>query len=131
MGGPVSDKLAYRVSYAGEDSEGWYNDEYRKSHSLYAALTYRPDDDYELFLNAQGYYAEYTENFGINRPTNNLIRRGLYRTGVNSNQGAGSGVPKLQSIAGTAFSVPATARLAGASVCRPFRLSKALQIARL
>ena len=90
VGGPVSDKLAYRVSYSGEDSEGWYNDEYRKSHSIYAALTYRPDDDYELFLNAQGYYAEYTENFGINRPTNNLIRRGLYRTGVNINQGAGT-----------------------------------------
>lgn len=89
VGGPISDKLAYRVSYAGEDSEGWYDDEYRKSHSLYAALTYRPSDNYELFLNAQGYYAEYTENFGVNRPTNNLIRNGLYLTGVNNNQGPG------------------------------------------
>jgi hypothetical protein len=89
VGGPVSDKLAYRVSYSGEDSEGFYDDEYRKSHSLYAALTYRPSDDYELFMNVQGFYAEYTENFGINRPTQNLIDHGLYRTGVNNNQGPG------------------------------------------
>lgn len=89
VGGPVSDKLAYRVSYAGEDSEGWYDDEFRKSHSLYAAFTYRPSDDYELFVNAQAFYAEYTENFGVNRPTQNLIDHGLYLTGVNNNQGPG------------------------------------------
>ncbi len=89
FGAPVSDKLAYRISYSGEDSEGWYDDEYRKSHSLYAAIAYRPTDDYELFLNAQAFYAEYTENFGINRPTQNLINNGLYRTGVNNNQGPG------------------------------------------
>ena len=89
VGGPISDKLAYRVSYAGEDSEGWYDDEYRKSHSLYGAFTYRPSDAYELFVNAQGFYAEYTENFGINRPTQNLIDNGLYRTGINQNQGPG------------------------------------------
>lgn len=89
VGGPLSEKLAYRVSYSGEDSEGWYDDEYRKSHSLYAALTYRPSSDYELFVNAQAFYAEYVENFGINRPTNNLIRNGLYRTGINNNQGPG------------------------------------------
>ncbi|WP_221029018.1 TonB-dependent receptor [Actomonas aquatica] len=88
-GAPISDTLAYRISYSGEDSDGWYDDSYRKSHALYGALTYRPSDDYELFLNAQGFYAEYTENFGINRPTNNLIQNGLYRTGVNMNQGAG------------------------------------------
>lgn len=87
-GGPLSDKLAYRISYAGEDSKGWYDHEYRVSHSLYGAVTYRPSEDYELFVNAQGFYAEYTENFGINRPTNNLIRHGLYRTGVNQNNPA-------------------------------------------
>ncbi|MCC5025143.1 MAG: TonB-dependent receptor plug domain-containing protein [Candidatus Synoicihabitans palmerolidicus] len=95
FGAPVSDKLAYRISYSGEDSEGWYADEYRKSHSLYAAITYRPSDDYELFLNAQAFYAEYTENLGINRPTQNLIDNGLYRTGVNTNQGPG--IPDLDS----------------------------------
>lgn len=88
-GAPISDKLAFRISYSGEDSEGWYDDAYRKSHSIYGALTFRPSDDYELFLNAQAFYAEYTENFGINRPTTNLIKNGLYRTGVNANQAAG------------------------------------------
>ena len=107
MGGPVSDKLAYRVSYSGEDSEGWYDDEYRNSHSIYAALTYRPSDDYELFVNAQGYYVEYTENFGINRPTNNLIRRGLYRTGVNINQGVGTPNSDPQNSANVTSGFPA------------------------
>lgn len=85
FGGPVSDVLAYRVSYAGEDSEGYFYDGERKTHSLYAALTWRPSDTYELFVNAQIYNALYTENFGVNRPTPNLIENGLYTTGVNNN----------------------------------------------
>lgn len=82
-GAPISDKVAYRISYAGEDSEGYYVDEYRKTQSLYTALTFRPHDKYELFLNAQATYMEYTENWGINRPTQALVDNRLYQTGVN------------------------------------------------
>ncbi|AHF90612.1 TonB-denpendent receptor [Opitutaceae bacterium TAV5] len=84
---PVSDKVATRVSYFGEDSDGYYDDEYRKTQSLYAALTWRPNDRYELFINAQATYMEYTENFGINRPTQDLIDHGRYQTGTNVNNG--------------------------------------------
>ena len=87
-GAPVSEKLAYRFSYSGEDSEGYYDDEFRKSQSLYGAATWRPNDKYELFLNVYGTYIEYTENFGINRPTQDLIDNHLYRTGINQNNGA-------------------------------------------
>jgi catecholate siderophore receptor len=83
-GAPINDKFAYRVSYAGEDSEGYYENEYRKTQSVYSALTYKPSDKYELFLNAQFTYMEYTENWGINRPTQTLIDKHLYQTGVNS-----------------------------------------------
>ncbi|MGC4073243.1 MAG: TonB-dependent receptor plug domain-containing protein [Nibricoccus sp.] len=86
-GGPVSDKLAYRVSYSGEDSEGYYYDSYTKKQSLYGAVTWKPSEQYELFINAQAAYMEYVENFGINRPTQNLIDNGLYRTGTNINGG--------------------------------------------
>lgn len=49
---PVNERLAVRVSYAGEDSKGYFEGEYRKSQSVYGALTYRPSDSYELFANA-------------------------------------------------------------------------------
>lgn len=84
---PVSDTLATRSSYSGEDSDGFYQDEYRKSQSLYTAITYKPTDRYELFVNAQASYMEYTENWGINRPTQNLIDHHLYQTGTNINGG--------------------------------------------
>lgn len=80
---PVNDQLAVRVSYAGEDSEGFYVDEYRKTQSFYGAATWKPKDTYELFLNAQATYMEYTENWGINRPTQALVDDRLYQTGVN------------------------------------------------
>lgn len=85
---PVNDRLAVRVSYAGEDSKGYFESEYRKSQSVYGALTYKPSDSYELFANASFTYMEYTENWGINRPTQELIDDHLYRTGVNNNGGS-------------------------------------------
>jgi catecholate siderophore receptor len=85
---PVNDKLAVRLSYTGEDSEGYFESEYRKTQSLYTAATWKPTDTYELFLNASASYMEYTENWGINRPTQNLIDDFRYRTGVNNNGGS-------------------------------------------
>ena len=82
---PVSDTVAVRSSYSGEDSDGYYESEYRKSQSLYTAVTWRKNDRYELFVNAQYAYMEYTENMGINRPTQELIDHHLYQTGTNIN----------------------------------------------
>jgi outer membrane receptor protein involved in Fe transport len=111
FGGPLSNTLAYRVSYAGEDSEGYYYDQYAKKHSLYGALTYRPNQNYELFLNAQAFYAEYVENFGVNRPTQRLIDDGYYLTGVNNNPAPVAGFPQYFTADGTpiiaSFGVPA------------------------
>lgn len=89
-GAPVSDELAYRVSYSGENSKGYYENEFRKSNSLYGAITWKPNAKYELFLNGYATYIEYTENFGINRPTQDLIDNHRYRTGINVNNGAGA-----------------------------------------
>ena len=84
-GAPVSKTTAYRISYSGEDSGSYYTDGYKKTQTLYAAMTYRPNDRYDVFINAEAFYAEYTENFGINRVTQALIDSGLYQTGVNNN----------------------------------------------
>jgi hypothetical protein len=77
---PVSDTVAMRFSYAGEDSDSYFHDMFTKSQSIYGALTWRPNDKYELFVNASFYYGNYTENWGINRPTQDLIDNGNYQT---------------------------------------------------
>jgi outer membrane receptor protein involved in Fe transport len=85
VGGPFSKTLAYRFSYSGEDSDSYYENGFKKTHSFYGALSFRPTPNYELFLNAQLYVANYTENWGVNRVTQNLIDKGLYTTGININ----------------------------------------------
>lgn len=91
FGGPLSKELAYRISYSGEDSKSYFENGFKKTHAFYGALTYRPNPNYELFLNSQYFVANYTENWGINRVTQNLIDNGLYTTGINvNNNSAGS-----------------------------------------
>ncbi len=85
VGGPLSKTAAYRFSYSGQDSKGYWYDFYNKNHSIYGALTLRPSNGYEIFLNATAAFYNYTENWGINRVTQDLIDNGNYRTGVNSN----------------------------------------------
>lgn len=84
---PLSEKTAFRISYSGEDSDGYFDDSKLHSHALYGSLTYRPNENYELFLNGELFYANYVENFGINRVSQALIDDGLYPTGVNVNGG--------------------------------------------
>ena len=88
VGGPLSKQLAYRFSYSGENSDGYYVDGHKKTHSLYGAMTFRPTTNYELFINTQAFFADYTENWGINRVTQDLINNGNYTTGININNGA-------------------------------------------
>ncbi len=85
VGGPITKTAAYRFSYSGTDSKGYSWDYYNKNHSIYGALTLRPSPGYEIFANATVGIYHYTENWGINRVTQDLIDNGNYLTGVNSN----------------------------------------------
>ncbi|MBM3841711.1 MAG: TonB-dependent receptor [Verrucomicrobia bacterium] len=85
LGGPLSRTAAYRVSYSGQDSRGYWDSYFNRNHSLYGALTLRPAAGYEIFLSATAARYHYTENWGFNRPTQDLIDKGLYLPGVNSN----------------------------------------------
>lgn len=88
-GAPINKNLAYRISYSGEHSEnGYYDDDYKRTESIYGAVTWKPSDNYELFVNAQASYMEYVENFGVNRPTQDFIDNGIYITGTNINGGS-------------------------------------------
>src|SRR5271165_1535228 len=85
LGGPISPTLAYRFSYSGEDSDGWWLDWIKETTSVYGAVTWRPTKDYEVFVMSKAFWADYRENFGINRPTQTLISNGLYTPGTNVN----------------------------------------------
>lgn len=89
-GGPISKQLAYRFSYSGENSDGYYIDGHKRTNSFYGAITWRPTPTYELFINSQWFSANYTENWGINRVTQDLIDNGRYITGINNNNGVGA-----------------------------------------
>lgn len=104
VGGPLSKQTAYRFSYSGTDSGGYWWDYYNKNHALYGALTFRPSDKYELFVNASASFYNYTENWGINRPTQALIDNLQYITGTNVNNGTSASAADPQNatnVAGT------------------------------
>lgn len=91
FGGPIGDSKTqgFRVSYAGEDSGSYYTDGFRRTEAVYTAYEWTPSENYNIFVNNEVFYARYTENFGINRPTQALIDHGLYQSGVNNNNGTG------------------------------------------
>jgi outer membrane receptor protein involved in Fe transport len=98
VGGPVSPKLAYRFSYSGEDSQGYYYDGKKKTQAVYGALEYR-SGRYKLELNGEFFVADVTENWGINRVTQQLIDDGLYIPDAGSDAAYAA---SLQSIGGFA-----------------------------
>jgi len=71
-------KSAVRFSYSGEDSGSYYQLGKRLTEAVYAAYSYHPSDNYQLDANIEYFQADYTENFGINRPTQDLIDHGWY-----------------------------------------------------
>ncbi len=82
FGGPIiKDKLAYRISYSGEESGSFYENGGQGTQSIYGALTWMPTDKYKVELNSSFFQGQYHENFGVNRPTQNLIDNGKYITG--------------------------------------------------
>jgi len=56
-------------------------------------MSWLPTEEYELFFNQEFFWANYTENFGINRPTQELIDDGIYQTGINTNPAPANSVP--------------------------------------
>ena len=83
FGGPlIKDKLAFRISYTGEDSGSYYDDTHKQSEAIYGALTWMPNTKYTLAFSTEFDEADYNENNGINRVTQNLIDNDKYITGT-------------------------------------------------
>jgi TonB-dependent Receptor Plug Domain len=82
FGAPIiPGKLAFRVSYSGEESGSYYRNVFTQSQSLYAVLKWTPGWNYELEILNSFYETDYQLNRGINRPTQALIDNGTYITG--------------------------------------------------
>ena len=83
IGGPViPGKLGLRISYSGEDSGSYFYGHYFHKSAVYAALRWRPNDNYQLDFNTEINVEEYTENVGVNRVNQQLIDHGTYLQGA-------------------------------------------------
>jgi hypothetical protein len=71
-------KTAWRMSYEGKDWGGYWELWKQKTHAIYFALTHMPSDTYTIEANIEFFFADYTENWGINRVTQGLIDNGEY-----------------------------------------------------
>jgi len=88
----VAGESAFRVSAEHIDNGSFYDYAGYESDSLFAALRFLPDDQSSWDINFELYEVDYTDNAGINRPTQALIDDGLYITGQGV-QPSGSTIP--------------------------------------
>ncbi|WP_341206299.1 TonB-dependent receptor [uncultured Psychrosphaera sp.] len=93
----VKDKIGLRVSAEHVDNDSFYDFSHTQSDSFFAALQILPDNKSSWDINFEFYQVEFTDNAGINRPTQALIDHGLYITGQGV-QTNGSTVPAAGSI---------------------------------
>lgn len=101
IGGPIiADQLAYRVSYSGEESGSYYENGNKNTQAIYGAITWTPSTNYTLELNAEMFFADYTENFGINRVTQDLVDNNRYITGFVAFDQNGDGVINNKDVGG-------------------------------
>ncbi|MDA0346069.1 MAG: TonB-dependent receptor plug domain-containing protein [Verrucomicrobia bacterium] len=71
-------KTAWRMSYEGKDWGGYWQFWKQKTHAIYFALTHMPSDTYTIEANIEFFFANYTENWGINRVSQGLVDKGEY-----------------------------------------------------
>ncbi len=80
-GGPLNDDVAWRVSYAGDNSGSYWYDQYFHQQSVYGVVTDRISPKYSVTLSSEVSEAKLTENDGVNRVNQALIDHGTYLTG--------------------------------------------------
>jgi outer membrane receptor for Fe3+-dicitrate len=78
FGGPLSDKLAYRVSYLARYGDEYYLNAKNETQDVFLALTYLFSKNVKLEWWAQGYSDRTNEITGANRVTQNFIWHGDY-----------------------------------------------------
>nr|WP_262339983.1 TonB-dependent receptor [Idiomarina sp. OT37-5b] len=87
-----SDEQALRVSAEYIDEDSFYDYHHHRSDDLLVAYQWQPNNDTQLDVALEYYDVAWTDNAGINRPTQGLIDNNLYITGQGV-QPNGSTVP--------------------------------------
>ncbi len=82
FGGPISDKLAYRVSYLGRYGDAYYLNAKDQTQDVYTALTYLFSSTTKFEWWAQGFATRTNEITGTNRVTEDFIKNGNYIAGA-------------------------------------------------
>jgi len=86
------DELAVRLSVELRDENSFYDYTHFNSENIFLAARMRPSDQAEWNVSWEYFDADFTDNAGLNRPTQGLIDHGLYITGQGQ-QPNGSFVP--------------------------------------
>ncbi|HEY5078817.1 MAG TPA: TonB-dependent receptor plug domain-containing protein, partial [Opitutaceae bacterium] len=81
VGGPISDKLAYRISYLSRYGDGYYLNDHDQTQDVYAALTYLASSTFKLEGWVQVYEDRTNEIAGVGRVTEDFIKNGNYIAG--------------------------------------------------
>jgi outer membrane receptor protein involved in Fe transport len=84
FGGPLSAKLAYRVSYNARYGDEYYVNGKDETQDVYVALTYLMTKDLKFEFWTQGFATRTNEDTGANRVTQNFIWNGSYIAGPTS-----------------------------------------------
>ena len=82
FGGPITDKLAYRVSYLGRYGDSYYVNAKDQTQDVYVALTYLISNSTKFDWWFQGFATRTNEITGANRVTENFIKNGYYIAGA-------------------------------------------------
>jgi outer membrane receptor protein involved in Fe transport len=90
FGGPISDKLAFRVSYLARYGDEYYVNAKDETQDVYVALTYRMTKDLKFEFWTQGFATRTNEDTGANRVTQNFIWNGGYIAGTTQPATSGS-----------------------------------------
>jgi hypothetical protein len=81
FGGPITQDLAYRVSYFGDYSGSYYNNVKTQENDIFLALKWIPTKDFTVDINGDFYDGRFNEETGWNRPTQGLIDSHNYNIG--------------------------------------------------
>ena len=81
FGGPITNDLAYRVSYYGNYSGSYYNNVKTQENDFFGAMAWIPNKDFRVDFNTDFYDGRFNELAGWNRPTQGLIDGHQYSTG--------------------------------------------------
>jgi outer membrane receptor protein involved in Fe transport len=81
FGGPIDDKLAYRVSYESRYGDGYYKNDKNRTQDIFVSMTYHATKNLKFDWWGQYFSDKTNEVSGVNRVTQAFIWNGTYVTG--------------------------------------------------